>query len=72
MKKTCPECRERFDINLNELEEGDLINCPECNLEFTVVVDSAGNAKLRLSKEVGIDEESEEMDSYFGDETEEI
>lgn len=33
----CPECREKFKIDLDDVDDGDLINCPICNLELTIV-----------------------------------
>ena len=56
MKKVrCPDCNERFEIELNEFDEGDLLNCPECNLELVVEVNE-GVSKIRISKEKAIEE----------------
>jgi len=54
-KVRCPDCKERFEITLEEFDEGDLMNCPECNLEMVVEV-SEGKPKLRIAKEKAIDE----------------
>jgi len=59
MKKLCPDCSTRFDVNLDEYDEGDAVTCPECNLEFTVTSNSAGKLNLIESKELemeGLDE----------------
>ena len=66
MKKLCPDCEVRFDVNLSEFDEGDAVTCPDCNLEFTVVSDSAGKMKLRKSKEL----EMEDLDEAELDEDE--
>jgi len=56
MKKVrCPDCKERFEIELEEFDEGDLLNCPACNLELIVEVNE-GQPKIRVSKEKVIDE----------------
>ena len=56
MKKVrCPDCKERFEIELEEFDEGDLLNCPECNLELIVEVNE-GVSKIRISKEKAIEE----------------
>lgn len=34
---TCPECESELDIELDEVEEGDVIACEECGTEFEVV-----------------------------------
>ena len=59
MKKLCPDCATRFDVNTDEYDEGDAITCPECNLEFTITSDSSGKIKIIESKAVemeGLDE----------------
>jgi alpha-aminoadipate/glutamate carrier protein LysW len=33
----CPECETELDIDVDEIEEGDVITCEECGLEFEVV-----------------------------------
>jgi len=52
MKKLCPDCEVRFDVQIGEVDEGDPVNCPECNLEFTVTSTSTGKLKLVESKEL--------------------
>ncbi len=54
-KVRCPDCREKFEIELHEYDEGDLFNCPECNLELVVEVNE-GRSKLRIAKEKALDE----------------
>jgi len=54
-KVRCPDCKESFEIDLHEYDEGDLVNCPECNLELVVEV-SEGRQNLRIAKEKAIDE----------------
>jgi alpha-aminoadipate carrier protein LysW len=34
---SCPECENELDIEVDEIEEGDIVVCDECGLEFEVV-----------------------------------
>ncbi len=34
---SCPECESELDIEVDEVEEGDVITCEECGTEFEVV-----------------------------------
>jgi alpha-aminoadipate carrier protein LysW len=33
----CPECENGLDIELDEVEEGDVVTCDECGTEYEVV-----------------------------------
>jgi len=69
MKKTCSDCRASFEAKVEDLEEGDALTCPECNLEYTIVADKKGKLKLIESKALEMedsdDEESEEAEEDF-------
>jgi alpha-aminoadipate carrier protein LysW len=61
---SCPECENELDIELDEVEEGDVVACDECGTEYEIV----GVEPLELSKvEAGIDEDED----AFVQETEE-
>lgn len=61
---SCPECENNLDIELDEVEEGDVVACDECGTEYEVV----GVEPLELSRvEDGLDEDDEE----YGEEEEE-
>jgi alpha-aminoadipate carrier protein LysW len=61
---TCPECENNLDVELDELEEGDVLACEECGSEYEVVdVDP-----LELTK---VDEEYDDEDEELFDEDEE-
>jgi alpha-aminoadipate/glutamate carrier protein LysW len=34
---SCPECENALDIELDEVEEGDVITCDECGTDYEVV-----------------------------------
>ncbi len=62
---TCPECENDLDIELDEVEEGDVVACDECGTEYEVV----GVEPLELSRvDDGLDDEE---DVYDEDEEEE-
>ena len=65
LKVKCPDCKQRFDFDAGEFDEGDLLNCPECNLEITVILNN-GKLNVQASKEKELEEESE-FDDYFED-----
>ena len=53
----CPECENDLDIELDEVEEGDVVACDECGTEYEVV----GVEPLELSRvDDGLDEDDEE------------
>ena len=55
---SCPECENELDIELDEIEEGDVVACDECGTEYEVV----GVEPLELSRvEEGIDEDEEDF-----------
>jgi alpha-aminoadipate/glutamate carrier protein LysW len=62
---SCPECENSLDVEVDELEEGDVVACGECGSEYEVV----GVDPLELTK---VDEDYEdEEDEIFGEEEEE-
>ena len=51
---SCPECDTALDIEVDEVEEGDVIACEECGTEYEVV----GVEPLELARvEEGLEEE---------------
>ena len=43
---SCPECENDLDVEVDDLEEGDVIACDECGSEYEVV----GVEPLELSR----------------------
>jgi len=62
---SCPECESELDIELDEIEEGDVVACDECGTEYEVV----GVEPLELSRVEGEFDEDEE--DYQDEEEEE-
>ena len=55
---SCPECENNLDIDVEEVEEGDVVACDECGTEYEVV----GVEPLELSKvEEGFDEDEDDF-----------
>ena len=61
----CPECENGLEIELDEVEEGDIVACDECGTEYEVV----GVEPLELARTDGdLDDDDEEP---FAEEEEE-
>ena len=55
----CPECENGLDIELDEVEEGDVVTCEECGTEYEVV----GTDPLELARVDGdLDEDDEPVE----------
>ena len=59
----CPECENDLDVEVDELDEGDVVACEECGAEFEVV----GVDPLELSR---VDDDEDEDDEEYYDEDE--
>jgi alpha-aminoadipate carrier protein LysW len=55
----CPECETDLNVDVDEVEEGDVIACEECGTEYEVV----GVEPLELSKvEDGLEEDEDPLE----------
>jgi len=61
---TCPECENELDVELDEVEEGDVVACDECGTEYEVV----GVEPLELSR---VDDDPDEDDESVNEDEEE-
>ena len=61
---TCAECENELDIEVDEVEEGDVVVCEECGTEYEIV----GVVPLELSR---MDEDYEEDEDEYHEEEEE-
>ncbi len=61
---SCPECENELDVELDEVEEGDVVACDECGTEYEVV----GVEPLELAR---VDGELDEEDEPYTEEEEE-
>ena len=60
----CPECENELDVELDEVEEGDVIACDECGTEYEVV----GVEPLELAR---VDSDLDEEDELYDEDEEE-
>jgi len=61
----CPECENGLDIEMDEVEEGDVVTCEECGTEYEVV----GVEPLELARVDGdLDEDDEPFEEDEEDE----
>ena len=66
-KVRCPDCKERFEVDFHEYDEGDSIECPECSIDLTVIYVS-DKPKIKLTKELFL--EDERSDEFYPEEDE--
>jgi alpha-aminoadipate carrier protein LysW len=57
MAVVCPECDNPLDIDVDDVEEGEVITCDECGSDFEVV--SADPLELAPVDEEGYDDEED-------------
>ena len=57
MAVACPECDNPLDIDVDDVEEGEVITCDECGSDFEVV--SAEPLELAPVDEEGYDDEED-------------
>jgi alpha-aminoadipate/glutamate carrier protein LysW len=58
----CPECDTNLDIEEDDVEEGEIISCPECGTDFEVITVSPIELKAVDEAEYEEDEEEEESE----------
>jgi len=59
MAVVCPECDNPLDIDVDDVEEGEVITCDECGSDFEVV--SADPLELAPVDEEGYDDEEDAL-----------
>ncbi len=60
----CPECEAPLDVEEDEIEEGEVINCPDCGVELEIVHTDPIEVEM-------VEEEEEEPDAEDKEEKEE-
>jgi len=67
----CPECESDLDLDRDEIEEGDIVTCYECDSRFEVVItEPLELAKLEAEEDDEYDEDDEKDDDEDEDEDE--
>ena len=65
----CPECEALMDLEPDEVDEGEIISCPECGAELEVV--NTNPIELDLAEDEDLEEDEEEKDDELDEEEEE-
>ena len=66
----CPECESLVDVDTDEVEEGEIVTCPECGVELEVVNTNPIELDLAEDEEMDEEEEDEELDEYVDEDEE--
>ena len=60
---SCPDCEAKLDVEEDEVEQGEVINCPECGVELEVLNTNPLEVKqIEEEEEEEEEEEKEEED----------
>ncbi len=54
----CPECEYSLDIDAEEVDEGEIVSCPECGTDYEVIT----THPLELKRLVAEEEEEEGLE----------
>ena len=55
----CPECEAILDLDLDEIEEGQLVGCPECGVDLEVVNTNPVELDLADGDDLGPDDDED-------------
>lgn len=58
----CPECETSLDVEEDEVDEGEILSCPECGLDFEVVTINPVELKSVEEEEKYEDDDEEEIE----------
>jgi alpha-aminoadipate carrier protein LysW len=61
----CPECETSLDVEEDEVDEGEVVSCPECGTDFEVV--TINPLELKAVEEGYEEEDDEEGEDQDGD-----
>jgi len=59
----CPECESDLDIEEDEVDEGEIVSCPECGTNFEVI--TTNPLELNRVVEEEAEEEAEEKEDGY-------
>jgi alpha-aminoadipate/glutamate carrier protein LysW len=60
----CPECETNLDIDEEEVDEGEIVSCPECGSDFEII--TLNPIELKPVEEV-IEDDAEVEEAEDGD-----
>ena len=61
----CPECETNLDIDEEEVDEGEVVSCPECGSDFEVITVNPIELKPVEEEEIADDEAEETEDGDY-------
>jgi alpha-aminoadipate carrier protein LysW len=61
----CPECDTNLDFEEDEMDEGDVVSCPECGTEYEII--TVNPIELKPVEDEAYEEEEEEEEAEDGD-----
>jgi len=61
----CPECESNLDIEEDDVDEGEVVTCPECGTDFEVI--TVNPLELQAVDEEKYEEDDEEEETEDGD-----
>ncbi len=65
----CPKCAVEIDVDEDEVEEGEILNCPECEAELEIV--QIHPVRLNVISDDDEDEDEEDEDGEDGEDDKE-
>ena len=65
----CPECESVVEVEVDDVEEGQILTCPECGVDLEVV--NTNPIELDLAEDEDLEEEDEEGEEEIEGEEEE-
>jgi alpha-aminoadipate carrier protein LysW len=67
----CPECEALVDLDTDELEEGEIVSCPECGTDLEVVSTNPVELRPAADEDMEDDEDEDDEDDLLSDEEDE-
>jgi len=61
----CPECETNLDIDEEEVDEGEIVSCPECGSDFEII--TVNPIELKAVEDEEYEDEEEEEETEDGD-----
>lgn len=61
----CPECETNLDVDEEDVDEGEIVSCPECGSDFEVITVNPIELKPVEEEEVDDEEEEEKEDGDY-------
>lgn len=63
----CPECESNIDVDQDEMDEGEIVSCPECGTDFEVVTTEPFELVRVEDEEEDEDDKDRDEDNEDGD-----